>query len=671
MKCFEYLRQARRPHEAASFINYTARRLHEAFSYIFILMIMSCVTALHAQDTKAMPDFAASFTKLQSNRDFYQLYQDSVRTNLNDEEWIAFMDRRSSVLQQLYFANNSLIDEITDYFDQNENFIQVPAYDSLFFWCKDMFTRDYGDTFLLEEFTDILLPHYEALADTSRLLMLHHIAGNCDFSITRSFDPSSADKALSHYRRIIGLGSHFESIDPEYSWIVPKDYVTLCYHMSALEAMPAHEALELTDEFEAFLSRYGHLLSEEYRQTYSSMLERIRATAFRIHSGNAASNGNEADSLALIKMYEASPFKHATLADLEDPEDSIYYYHLHALMDHINIDTAYWACDQILVRQLESFARLNLITDEDILVVANNMIATMTLMDMSGISDNQKTQRALFYTYRVADIVQRARIADSAAFYDYVLSELANEPTIIKHLPANMKEQFLYQLAVKFQIGSVVHVNMVENLCMAVLDGLLNDCPEEFVGVMGYSTVEEVLSNRSALMRYMSMAALFHDIGKIQISEIVDNDFRRLTKHEIAIFCNHPERALEYLSLDPVFDKYKDVALGHHKWYNGKGGYPASFDNVSSPWRPFIDLLSLCDGIDGATDNMGRNYRKAKSLSVLLEEFKSDAGVRYNPVMVKALIEDEALLEKVNHIIVTNRRQHLNYVRSRYILNSK
>ena len=60
--------------------------------------------------------------------------------------------------------------------------------------------------------------------------------------------------------------------------------------------------------------------------------------------------------------------------------------------------------------------------------------------------------------------------------------------------------------------------------------------------------------------------------------------------------------------------------LGHHKTYDGKGGYPLEFDNLNSKYKSAIDLISISDSIDAATDVLGRNYANGKNFYSLLDE---------------------------------------------------
>ena len=56
-----------------------------------------------------------------------------------------------------------------------------------------------------------------------------------------------------------------------------------------------------------------------------------------------------------------------------------------------------------------------------------------------------------------------------------------------------------------------------------------------------------------------------------------------------------------------------------------------------------IDLITLSDCLDAATDNLGRNYQRAKKVSAVLEEFAAGSGTRYNPDLVHLLLTDAHL----------------------------
>ena len=56
-----------------------------------------------------------------------------------------------------------------------------------------------------------------------------------------------------------------------------------------------------------------------------------------------------------------------------------------------------------------------------------------------------------------------------------------------------------------------------------------------------------------------------------------------------------------------------------HKAYCGKGGYPAVFDNIGSPYKLIIDMASMADSTDVATDCISLNYQKIKTVDMTVD----------------------------------------------------
>ena len=151
-----------------------------------------------------------------------------------------------------------------------------------------------------------------------------------------------------------------------------------------------------------------------------------------------------------------------------------------------------------------------------------------------------------------------------------------------------------------------------------------------------------------------------HDVGKTRITDIVNTQGRKLWDREFQGIKKHPTYGAETLSMDSDLIKYRDIAIGHHKFYDGSSGYPEEFDNVASKYRIVIDLITICDCIDAATDHLGRNYKRAKTLDMVLQELVEGKGTRYNPDLVE-IIENSSRLKKEMSYIVSEGRLDIMY----------
>ncbi len=621
---------------------------------IAILALLSVIST----NAQKMPDFQNVFNTLRTNRILYRAYQDSLMTLANDEEWIAIMNRRAATYSKMYAQNKVAIESITSYFKQGDSYIDKNAYDSLFVWTEHMFVNEYDDNFLLEHFTKLMMPYFEAQQDTDKMLTLNHFCGYFETNIGRSLEPEASLRAVEHFKRNVEYGKHFDRLNPDRAQTIGAAYMNLCYALSAVNAISPSECLELLKGFEQFLDDNKDRIPEKAMEHMQQRLQRARTTAFRLHVSHRDSL-SEIDLKALEEMSLMSPHAVGSLTENSSVEDHIFYHFTNYMLGNTGANEAFEECDRLLSDQLEQAKHKETITDRDIQEYSNNLTVVMMLMKDSKLKDSQKRSRAGYYTFTISELAQRTKYTQDPLFLTHIFAKLSKDPDIISYLTPDMKEQFVTELAVKAQFGTVLHVRSVQLMSTVMVESIIDNNPELLIGVMGYNSVKEIQNHRKELVQYTSVAAAFHDLGKNEMADIVNNDFRPLTDHEFAIIRRHPELALDYLNCDPTFDKYKDVALGHHKWYNGRGGYPKSFDNTKSPYRPIIDLVTICDCIDAATDQFGRNYGRKKILFQVINELKRDAGTRYNPAMVDHILNNQELQKAMEKVITEDRIEFL------------
>jgi hypothetical protein len=115
----------------------------------------------------------------------------------------------------------------------------------------------------------------------------------------------------------------------------------------------------------------------------------------------------------------------------------------------------------------------------------------------------------------------------------------------------------------------------------------------------------------------------------------------------------------------PSTRAFADIALGHHKWYDGSAGYPADFSPEDSPFRTLIQIVQIADCLDAATDSVGRSYHKGKSFADVREEFIAGMGTVYAPWVVNLLKEPE-VAEHLCTLLNEGRKE--NYRNTYYLL---
>ncbi|MCR0206275.1 hypothetical protein MKC66_16260 [[Clostridium] innocuum] len=217
---------------------------------------------------------------------------------------------------------------------------------------------------------------------------------------------------------------------------------------------------------------------------------------------------------------------------------------------------------------------------------------------------------------------------------------------LIQYLPDEKQAlSHLVKLTIFRQPQTAVHSIIVGKCASAILNYMIDDLPELFIDLLDEKTTDEVLKHKEDFLDYISNASLIHDIGKILCVNVVNMQYRKLIDVEYETIQFHPLSSGEILNQIPQLKCYHDIAVGHHKSFDDLSGYPKEFHTSQSRQKLLIDLISICDSLDAATDYLGRNYAKSKSFEDVFAEFERGKGTRYSDTIVD-YIKQKPLLKK-------------------------
>jgi len=140
--------------------------------------------------------------------------------------------------------------------------------------------------------------------------------------------------------------------------------------------------------------------------------------------------------------------------------------------------------------------------------------------------------------------------------------------------------------------------------------------------------------------RDWTMAALTHDIGKLDLPAQLLNKADALTGEERTIVERHCIAGVKRLLAQARADGQDTataaiaVALSHHEWWNG-AGYP--FGLVGTAIPRCARVVAVADVVDALTSI--RPYKAAWSLEAALEEISAKRGLQFDPDCVDAMLE--------------------------------
>ncbi|MED3718461.1 diguanylate cyclase [Geobacillus thermodenitrificans] len=131
----------------------------------------------------------------------------------------------------------------------------------------------------------------------------------------------------------------------------------------------------------------------------------------------------------------------------------------------------------------------------------------------------------------------------------------------------------------------------------------------------------------------LSLGALIHDIGKIEVPRDILNKQGKLEKHEWEIIKKHVTWGREIIAEEKRFDDLLPLIELHHERYDGKG-YPYGLKGEEIP--KLARILCIIDSFDAMTTE--RPYQPTKTFDEALKEIERCAGTQFDPVYAAKFI---------------------------------
>ena len=581
--------------------------------------------------------------KYKDHMDRQQELDELLLTNQDREAWIACLQNRAVENQQMYEENGQLISALEAILQKE---LTEDSAKELYEEVNKMYWDGYDDCEILLPILYKLIDYYETHENVVNLLFLYGAAyyeenevqnrreGRKVYNEAYNFKileykkvyadlPTAAvrKRIWGAYYNLIVVGLGNKMISPDES----------CrYYREAMEFWNSPEVQALDAESAEIIE----------------VVERIN-NEWLIVEENIESASRETKEVFCRVAKEAYDSQVREKENLLDVNSEVYAAYLHAqfLMGEKNLDAIVDEYFSYYNEKLKLCPDAKEMTDEDFYFIINTPLAIERWLEYGVAEDKAKQIMAILKRETQATWYQKfGKYASS--FVNEILAEWCFK--LMKYLDSqNEKEEWLFQLLVRRQLPTYLHSVMVMHLAEALCKEVSRSRAELFA-----SLPEEY---RSDLLEFVRQCALLHDVGKTRITDIVNTQGRRLWDREFEGIKMHPVYGAEMLSSDPDLAKYRDVALGHHKFYDGNGGYPDNFQNTESEYRIIIDLITICDCMDAATDHLGRNYKRAKTLDAVLEELIEGKGHRYNPDLVEVIENSPRLKKELGYIVSEGR----------------
>lgn len=148
-------------------------------------------------------------------------------------------------------------------------------------------------------------------------------------------------------------------------------------------------------------------------------------------------------------------------------------------------------------------------------------------------------------------------------------------------------------------------------------------------------------------------SAPLHDVGKIKVSDTILNKPGRLTDEEFRAMKNHTSAGGEIIDKVIVavgeesdyLTEAKNLASYHHEKWDGSG-YPNGLKGEEIPLSSRV--MAIADVFDALVSR--RSYKEPFSVEKAFDIIRSDAGTHFDPLIVKAFLDAEDEIRRVQKL---------------------
>ncbi len=146
-------------------------------------------------------------------------------------------------------------------------------------------------------------------------------------------------------------------------------------------------------------------------------------------------------------------------------------------------------------------------------------------------------------------------------------------------------------------------------------------------------TIANEMKMPKAQIEGLRIAAMIHDVGKIQVPMDILNKPGRLTANEFELIKQHPQTAYDAIKEIPFPWDVPKIVLSHHEKWDGTG-YPNGLKGEQIPLE--AQILSVADVLDAVCAH--RPYRAQLGADKAFQIIEEGRGSSFSPTVVAAAL---------------------------------
>lgn len=614
---------------------------------------------LYNDVTGGIPDIARAFQLLRDDRTLYNELNDFLFTIADESKWLEFVERSANVKGSMYANKQQQLDQIMQYYKRGD--LKDADYELLF----DLVQKncDVLDVSMVERFVGgILMPYYESKPSTPEtrgyLVRLYLLMAEACIAVYRLGDNGLCCYCLEYLQKCINTAEGF----PKDSMPFECKFYAMCHligHFDLMDNLGVAEkerfdyylrVVEMLKGKEAITLSPGYMRdSNDYLINNAALYPLMRAALILSKEKIPATDKAE------LKRLLTYIVQHSTDGVIDSNVGGEEYTYFNKMMyrllfHHHKGSEMVFELHRHMVEIIDR--RKKVLDTTELTAFCGMLFIGSKALDNSDLDGEEKRKVVLAVWRMILYIFVRRRNVAMDYQIEFLSRNMLKSILASKNITASDKMQYLPKSLCVFMINTYAHSAALAIYVNIVTENIIDNYPELLLGTFeGYDTVGDIKQHREDILNFMREACILHDIGKIYQTSIITNSFRKLTEHEMILVRMHPVMGYEMIKDNPDLSKYREIMLGHHKWYDDSNGYPKEFCNSGYPKKVLVDIVSICDSLEAATNHIGRNYRKAKPFCMIFDEFFEMSGTRYNTEILKTIVGTPEVYCKLRQMV--------------------
>ncbi|MBR4163782.1 MAG: hypothetical protein IKR11_09685 [Solobacterium sp.] len=256
-------------------------------------------------------------------------------------------------------------------------------------------------------------------------------------------------------------------------------------------------------------------------------------------------------------------------------------------------------------------------------------------------SRQKKNTGFLQYAYeKMMNTLMTYPVAEVSDYLIYMITLVLTDYLEIEGVETyqSMTMKIMQRYAGNLYIDSCVVADIMQVICKYIYQ----EDPHFF------DDIPHLKNPETELMEYAKFCGMYHDFGllKMQISRLMQS--RNLFDHESGIFQLHAISGYDDLKARPSTSPYADIALGHHRYYNGNDGYPEEYIRNHSPYRQMVDIAAIAVAIKDEFSSGKED---------LFADIISREHKQFSPV-ITSYLHNASLLEEIENILTSKTKYY-------------